>query len=141
MVKLPNAFSKKHKNMNVTDSIIRIKNGYMSGKRNVELNFSKINSSILEVLKREKYIKDYKIIMEDNKKLISVELAYEGIIPVIKEIEIVSKPGRRIYSKSSDLKPVLGGLGISVLTTPKGVMSDREARKQGKGGEILFKVW
>jgi small subunit ribosomal protein S8 len=122
----------------VVDLTIRLKNGYLVKKENVILVYSKIAEQIVKILKETKYIKDYKII---NKRSIDVSLLYEEGKPAIIEVEVISKPGRRIYSRIKDLKPTLGGLGIIILSTPKGVMTDKEAKKNKVGGEVLFKVW
>ena len=123
------------------DLIIRIKNGYMSSKKTVEAKHSKLCENILKILKREKYIANYKVVDNDGKKNLSVELLYDGANPTIRNIQLISKPGRRIYMKSADLKPVLGGLGISILSTPLGIITNREAIKQKTGGEVLFNIW
>lgn len=123
------------------DSIIRIKNGYLAKKDFVVIFYSRLIEAVVDILKREQYVKDYQIEENDKKKLIKVFLLYKEKKPVLTEVKIVSRPGRRIYVKVKDLKPVLGGLGMAVLSTPKGVMTDKQARKEKVGGELLFKVW
>lgn len=125
----------------IIDLAIRVKNGYLAKKDHVSLIYSKLAEQVIKILKREKYIKDYKIIKNNDKKLIDALLLYQDGEPALTEVEIISKPGRRIYSKIKGLKPTLGGLGITILSTPKGVMTDREARKNKVGGEVLFKMW
>lgn len=125
----------------VIDLIIRIKNGYSSKRENIKAIYTKINEEIVNLLKKERYIKDYQIIERDKKKNILVDLLYENGKQALSEVKIVSKSGRRVYSSIRDLRQVLGGLGIAVLTTPHGIMTDKEARKQRVGGEILFKIW
>ena len=123
------------------DSLIRIKNGYLAKKDFVVIFYSRLIEAIVDILKREQYIKDYQIEENNKKKLIKVFLLYQEKKPVLTNVEIVSRPGRRIYVKIKDLTPVLGGLGIAVLSTPKGVLTDKQARKEKVGGELLFKVW
>lgn len=125
----------------VIDLVIRLKNGYLAKKDGVNLIYSKLAEQVIKVLKREKYIKDYKIARDNNKKSIEAFLLYQGGRPALTEVKIISKPGRRIYNKVKDLKPTLGGLGITILSTPKGVMTDKEARKNKIGGEALFRIW
>lgn len=128
-------------NNSVADLAIRIKNGYMSGKPIIAVNFSKLNVKIIEILKKENYISEFRLIENDGKKTIQIELLYKNTTPAVSEVSVVSKPGRRIYSKSKYIKPILGGLGISLMTTPRGVMTDRQARKLKVGGEIMFSIW
>lgn len=125
----------------VIDLIIRIKNGYSSKRENIDAIYTKTNEEIVSLLKKENYIKDYQVKEKNKKKNISIDLLYENGNQALSEVQIVSKSGRRIYSGVKDLKTVLGGLGIAVLTTPRGIMTDKQARKQRVGGEILFKIW
>ena len=125
----------------ITDLIIRIKNSYLSRKENAIITYSKINMSILEILKNSNYIKDYTLIEDGFKKTMDVTLIYHGLKPAMTDVKIVTKPGRRIYTKAKDLKPVMGGMGMAILTTPSGVITDREAKKLNVGGEVLFKIW
>lgn len=125
----------------VIDLIIRIKNGYSSKRENIDAIYTKTNEEIVSLLKKENYIKDYQVKEKNKKKNISIDLLYENGKQALNEVQIVSKSGRRIYSGVKDLKTVLGGLGIAVLTTPRGIMTDKQARKQRVGGEILFKIW
>ncbi len=128
-------------NNSVADLAIRIKNGYTAGKPRISITFSKLNTKIIEILKKEHYIADFTLLEDGVKKSIQVDLLYTNLRPAVTEVSVISKPGRRIYSRSKYLKPILGGLGISLLSTPNGVMTDNEARKQKVGGEILFKIW
>ena len=124
------------------DMLTRIRNGLHANKAVVEAPSSKFRSNVLDVLKREGYIRDFSSI-EDKPgiKHLKIELKYQEGVPVISEIKRVSKPGIRVYSKISDLPKIYGGLGISIISTPKGVMSDNEARKNNVGGEILCEVF
>eukprot|EP00998_Keelungia_sp_KM082_P012733 NODE_9118_length_527_cov_1.767500_g9095_i0.p1 GENE.NODE_9118_length_527_cov_1.767500_g9095_i0~~NODE_9118_length_527_cov_1.767500_g9095_i0.p1 ORF type:complete len:133 (+),score=8.63 NODE_9118_length_527_cov_1.767500_g9095_i0:81-479(+) len=126
----------------VGDMLTRIRNGQRVGKSNVASPASKLRTGVLDVLQREGYIRGYSI-NEIRKGVseITIELKYFEGDAVIKQIDRVSTPGRRVYSKIKDLPKVYNGLGIAVLSTPKGVLSDQEAREQNVGGEILCKVF
>lgn len=124
------------------DMLSRIRNGQAARKNAVPVPSSKLRANVLDVLQREGYIRGYST--TEIKKGISelnVELKYFDGEPVIKEIARVSKPGRRVYSGIKDLGRVYNGLGISILSTPKGVMSDSEARENNVGGEVLCRVY
>jgi small subunit ribosomal protein S8 len=124
------------------DLLTRIRNGQSARLRVVKSPTSGLRNSVLDVLKRQGYIRDFSIEKSDNgQNLVTVELKYFEDEPVIKEIQRVSTPGRRVYSGVSDLKPIRNGLGISILSTPKGVMSDQEARTANVGGEVLCQVF
>jgi len=126
----------------IGDMIARIKNGQMRSLTNVDIPASKFRAKILEVLKKEGYIINYTFLKkESDKNTLSVDLKYSDGIPVINEIKRVSKPGRRIYASAESLPKIQNGLGISIVSTPKGVMSDNEARKQNVGGEVICKVF
>jgi small subunit ribosomal protein S8 len=122
------------------DLLTRIRNAQRRGRTNVTSPSSKLRAHVLEVLQREGYIRGFTEVEKDGRKELDVELKYYDGSPVISEIRRVSKPGRRVYSAVRDLPLVRNGLGISVLSTPKGVMSDNEARNQNVGGEILCRV-
>ncbi len=126
----------------LSDMLARIKNAHKAGKSYTSCFKSKLNVNVLSVLKDEGYIRDFENI-EERKGIhfIKIELKYYNGTPVIKKIKRISKPGIRVYSKISDLKKPYGGLGISILSTPKGVMSDQKARKNNVGGEILCEVF
>jgi small subunit ribosomal protein S8 len=124
----------------VIDLIARIKNGYVARKELISGLYSKMNVEVLKILEKEKYIESFEVSEEGN-KTIKINLKYDNGEPVLSDIQIMSKPGRRLYTGVKELKPVLGGLGIAIVTTPKGLMTDREVRKNNVGGEILFKVW
>lgn len=122
------------------DLIIRIKNGYLAKKEVIEAKYSRLNEEILKKLKINKFIKDFQIKEERVKKII-VYLNYEEKEPIFTDIKIYSKPGRRWYCSYRDIKPVLGGLGLSIISTSKGVITDKEAKKSKIGGELLFSIW
>ncbi|HEX6103574.1 MAG TPA: 30S ribosomal protein S8 [Alphaproteobacteria bacterium] len=124
------------------DLLTRIRNGQRARKSSVSSPASKLRANVLEVLKREGYIRDFA--QEETAPGIAelhIELKYHEGKPVIREISRVSKPGRRVYSKIKDLPRVYNGLGIAILSTPKGVMSDNEARAANLGGEVLCRVF
>jgi small subunit ribosomal protein S8 len=124
------------------DMLTRIRNGQRANKSAVVSPASKLRANVLDVLKREGYIRGYdQSEVRPGVSQITIELKYHEGKPVISEIQRVSKPGRRVYSKISDLQRVANGLGISILSTPRGVMSDAEARAQHVGGEVLCQVF
>lgn len=126
----------------IADLLTRIRNGQRANKAAVMSPGSKMRVGVLDVLKREGYIRGYKV--EEIKPSITeirIELKYHGGSPVIRHIQRVSKPGRRVYSKIRDLPRVYNGLGISILSTPAGVMSDSEARAARVGGEVICEVF
>jgi len=125
----------------IGDMISRIKNAQMRNHKKVQLPSSKFKVKIAEVLKDEGYIIDYKISSELNKFKLEISLKYSSGNPVITTIQRVSKPGRRIFSSVESLPKINNGLGIAIISTPKGVMSDINARKQKVGGEIICKVY
>ena len=126
----------------IGDMLSRIRNGQMRSLNKIDIPYSNFRFKILEVLKKEGYIINYKL--TDSKvtnKTIVVDLKYYEGQPVIKEIKRVSKPGRRVYSKATSIPKVLNGLGVAILSTSKGVMSDSEAIKNNLGGEIICRVF
>ena len=132
--------------MNFTDPIgdmlTRIRNAQMRTLHNVIIPSSKFRSKILDVLKQEGYIIDYKLVSnETNKGILSVDLKYHNGMPVIKEIKRVSKPGRRIYAKADSIPKIQNGLGLAIVSTSQGIMSDTDARIKKVGGEIICRVF
>ena len=126
----------------LSDLLTRLRNGQRSSKASVSSPASKLRVNVLDVLRREGYIRGYETFDSDaGHPAIRIELKYHEGAPVIREIHRVSKPGRRVYSGIRDLVPVYNGLGISILSTPRGVMSDNEAREANVGGEVLCTVF
>jgi len=126
----------------ISDMITRIRNAQMRLLSNVKIPNSKFRVKILDVLKREGYISNYKVIKDANKKeVIFVDLKYHEGLPVIKEIKRVSKPGRRIYARADSIPKIQNGLGLSIVSTSKGIMTDSDARNNNIGGEIIFRVF
>ena len=125
----------------IGDMIARVKNAQARNHKKVELPSSNFKSKIADILKNEGFIKDFKIHSSENKSVLSLELKYHSGNPVISAFERVSKPGRRIFSSADGLPKINNGLGIAILSTPKGVMTDIDARKLRVGGEIICKVF
>tara|TARA_Y100000590_G_scaffold195673_1_gene222144 strand:+ start:207 stop:605 length:399 start_codon:yes stop_codon:yes gene_type:complete len=126
----------------LSDMLARIKNAHKAKKSSTSCFSSKLNTNVLSVLKDEGYIRDFKSIeVREGINSIKIELKYHNGQPVIKKIKRISKPGIRVYSKINELQKPYGGLGISIISTPKGVMSDQKARANNVGGEILCEVF
>lgn len=126
----------------VGDMLTRIRNGQAARLDSITMPASRLRANVLDVLQREGYIRGYlEEELRSGIREIRVELKYDNGKPVIREVHRVSTPGRRIYSKIADLPKVYSGLGISILSTPRGVMSDSEARAANVGGEVLCKVF
>ena|ERR1700759_3491031 len=124
----------------IADLLTRVRNAQTSGKPTVAVGASKLKIAILKVLKDEGYIAGFSEQKDGNKSSLSVELKYHDGRPVIDRIERISRPGLRIYRGKDELPKVLGGLGVAVVSTPMGIMSDKQARAAGTGGEVLFVV-
>ena len=125
----------------ISNLIIGLKNAYNAKHSIFQSPFTKMNVSILEVLRKEGFIKDFEEVGKDTQKRLDVSLRYEDGTPAISNVERVSKQSRRIYVGYKDIKPVKNGYGIAVISTPEGVMSDKEAKEKKLGGEELFKIW
>ncbi len=126
----------------IGDMISRIRNAQMRLSNNVQIPGSKFRAKILEVLKKEGFISDFKTLSDSkNKGILSVNLKYNNGVPVIKEINRISKPGRRIYASADSIPKIQNGLGVAIVSTSKGIMTDNDARTQKVGGEIICKVF
>lgn len=126
----------------IADMLTRIRNAVFVERPSVEMPLSKVKRGLADVLKREGYIWNWAEVEAEPVKQLRIELKYgPNGERVIQKIRRISKPGRRVYTKSRDLRPVLDGLGISILSTSRGVVSDREARQRNLGGEVLCEVW
>tara|TARA_Y100001970_G_C14060870_1_gene764085 strand:- start:379 stop:777 length:399 start_codon:yes stop_codon:yes gene_type:complete len=126
----------------IGDMFSRIRNGQLRQLKTIDVPSSNFRLKILEVLKQEGFILNFFIEkLENNKKILKVDLKYYEGMPVIKEIKRVSKPGRRVYSRATSVPKIQNGLGLAILSTSKGVMSDSEARKNKIGGEIICRVF
>ena len=130
----------------VADALIRIKNGYMARKKEVSIRYSKLVWNICQLLSREGFIGEAKnsFIGEaknSSKRDIIITLKYNNRSSAVTDVKRVSKPGLRVYKGASSLPRVLSGLGIAIISTPKGIMTDKQARKEGIGGEVMAEVW
>lgn len=130
-------------NDTISDMLTRIRNANMVRHQIVQIPSTKMSLAIASILKEEGFIEDFENYVENNKKYLLISLKYLGKLrkPVIVKIERVSKPGLRIYSNSKKLPRILDGLGIAIISTSKGVMTNLEAKKLGIGGEILCYIW
>ena len=125
----------------IGDMLTRIKNSQMRNHKKVEMPSSNFKTKIADVLKNEGYINNFNVENTDKKNILIINLKYNSGSPVITVIERVSRPGRRIFSSAESLPKINNGLGIAIVSTPKGVMTDIEARKQKVGGEVICKVF
>ncbi|MFO7321077.1 MAG: 30S ribosomal protein S8 [Chloroflexota bacterium] len=129
----------------IADMLTRIRNALMAGKASVDIPKSNLKLEIARILKEEGYIEDYQVIEQSPVDLINITLKYHGSRrerrPVITHIERISKPGRRVYRGRRDMPRVMSGMGIAIVTTPKGVMTAQQARRERTGGEVLCYVW
>lgn len=125
----------------IADIIIRIKNAHMARHASVEVPYSKIKKSIADILVQEGYVSDAVIKTGTPFNSIVLTLKYIGRLPAINDVKRLSKPGRRLYAPAKQLPKALGGYGITILSTSRGVMTDKKARKQNIGGELLCQIW
>ena len=125
----------------IGDMLARIKNSQLRNHKKVEMPSSNFKMKIADVLKNEGYINGFNVDKNDNKDVLIIDLKYNSGSPVISVIERISKPGRRVFSSAESLPKINNGLGIAIVSTPKGVMTDIDARKQKVGGEIICKVF
>ena len=124
----------------IADMLTRIRNAQLAKKQSVKMSSSNIKLSIANVLKDEGYISDFSVLNDKNKKILVIDLKYYSGDPVIEQIKRISKPGLRIYKSSKNLPDIMNGLGIAIVSTSKGVMTERKARAVGVGGEPLCVV-
>jgi len=127
-------------NDSIGDTLIRIKNGYLAGKLEVNIPYSKLVNNLCQLLTKEGYIKSVENIDKTDKEIM-VKLKYENKVPVLTEVKRVSKPGLRVYKGVRKLPKALNGYGIAIISTPKGLLTDKEAREKGVGGEVMALVW
>jgi small subunit ribosomal protein S8 len=121
----------------ISDMLTRIRNAQMANKTSVDMPSSKVKVAIARVLKDEGYVEDFAIRENNGKVILEIVLKYYAGRPVIERIDRISKPGLRIYKRVNDIPRVMNGLGVAIVSTPKGVMTDREARASNTGGEVL----
>ncbi len=125
----------------ISNMIIAIKNAGDAGRENVVVNYSKIKEDIANVLKSEKFVKNVEKKSKGSKSFLSIDLYIDNRMPKVKGVKRISKPSKRIYTKTQDIRGVKQGYGILVLSTPQGVMAGYKAKKEGVGGEALFSIW
>lgn len=125
----------------IADMLIRIKNGYGARKLTVDFPWSKIKETLAQVLAKNGYVESFAIKEVNGLKVVSVTLKYEGKKPALTDLRRVSRPSLRIYANKTSIPRVLGGLGMAIISTPKGVMTDKQARKQSVGGEVICEIW
>jgi small subunit ribosomal protein S8 len=126
----------------IADLLTRIRNGVHARKEQVDVPWSKVKARLIEVLAAEGYLKEYSTVEQDGHRMLRVWLKYDSRNqPVITGLKRVSRPSLRVYLGASEIPPIRGGLGVSILSTPGGIVTDREARKRNMGGELLCSVW
>ena len=126
----------------IADMLARIRNAYLVRHKKVEIPASKVKLAIAKILKEEGYIEDFHFVQEGPQGKIEIVLKYdEEKRPVIAGMKRISKPGRRVYVKKEELPKVMGGYGIAIISTSQGILTDKEARKRGIGGEVICEVW
>jgi small subunit ribosomal protein S8 len=125
----------------IADMLTRIRNATIVRDKIVEVPASNIKKEIAKILKEEGYIQDFEVIEDGKQGMVKVYLKYQGKEKVISGLKRISKPGLKVYVRKDEIPKVLGGLGIAVLSTPQGIMTDRKARTEGVGGEVLCYVW
>jgi len=121
--------------------ITRIRNAYLAGKKSVSMPYTRYVGEIAKVLQEEKYIKGIEVTGDKPKETITLALSYVNHTPAVSSLKRISKPGVRMYKGKTELRPVLSGMGIAVLSTSQGVMTSSAAKKKGIGGEVLFELW
>ncbi len=125
----------------IADFLTRIRNASKARKLRVDIPASNMKKSLAEILKSQNFIKDYSVIEDNKQNIIRVELKYTNGSPAISGLKRISKPGLRIYKNSSEIPRVLNGLGVAVISTPKGLLTDKDARTEAVGGEIVCYIW
>jgi len=131
-----------NQNMDQTcDLLIRIKNAYMANLKTATVSYSRPKENLIRVLQKNGYIRNYQVTGEKAAKSIEIDLRYAKKVPALIGVKIISKPGLRVYVKAKEIKNVFGGSGINILSTPKGIMTGKEARIINLGGELICQVW
>lgn len=125
----------------IGDLIIQIKNASRVGKKQISVPFSNLTFSVAELLKTKGFIGELSKKAKGSAKFLNIEILYEGGKPVVSDVKRVSKPGRRLYEKAKNIESFRRGYGLTVLSTPKGIMADVDAKKENLGGELLFNIW
>jgi small subunit ribosomal protein S8 len=125
----------------IADMIIRVKNAFMANKTEVSIPHSKVKEAIAKILEAEGYVESFEVEPTKPQRTINVKLKYVGKIPAITEVRRMSKPGRRVYSTVKDIPKALGGYGVTIVSTSRGVVTGSQARKMNIGGEVLCQIW
>lgn len=125
----------------IADMIIRVKNAFMAGKSDVSIPHSSLKEAVAKILEKEGYVESFEVKPTVPQKTIEVKLKYIGKIPAMTEVRRLSKPGRRVYATVKDIPRALGGYGVTIVSTSKGVVTDAQARKMNVGGELLCQIW
>jgi len=125
----------------IADLLTRIRNAVKAQKRRVDIPFSNQKKNIVEILKKQNFIVDYQIVEDDKQNILRVFLRYTNGVSALSGLERISKPGLRIYSQKEDIPRVLNGYGISIISTSKGMLTDKEAKREAVGGEVICKIW
>jgi small subunit ribosomal protein S8 len=125
----------------VSDFLTRIRNASRAKKLRVDIPASNMKKNLAEILKKQKFINDYSIVEDNKQNILRIELKYSDGSPAISGLKKISKPGLRVYKKSDQMPRVLNGLGIAVVSTSKGLLTDKEARQESVGGEIICYIW
>ncbi len=125
----------------ISDFLTRIRNASKAKKIRVDIPASNMKKSLAEILKQQKFIQDYAVVENNKQNLLRVQLKYRNGSPAINGLKRISTPGLRVYKSSDELPRVLNGLGVAVISTPKGLLTDKEARKEAVGGEIVCYIW
>lgn len=125
----------------ISDFLTVIRNAYRAGKETCDTRYSKIHMRIAEILQEEGYIRSVEKLDMDKKQYLRIELKYVDETPALTGVKRVSRPGRRMYFQSTDIPRTLGGLGIGILTTSRGILKDRDARRENVGGELICAIW
>ena len=125
----------------ISDMIIRIKNALMARHESVVIPHSKVKQKIGEILQDNSYIEECVVETKVPQSNLVIKLKYVGKVPAITDVKRISKPGRRLYAPAGNIPRALGGYGLTIISTSKGIMTDKEAKKQNVGGELLFQVW
>lgn len=125
----------------IADMIIRVKNAFLASKATVEIPHSKMKEALAKILVAEGYVETFEVKATVPQKTIEIKLKYIGKVPAITEVRRLSKPGRRMYATVNDIPRALGGYGVTIVSTSKGVITDKDARKMNVGGELLCQIW
>jgi len=125
----------------IADLLTRIRNAVKAQKRRVDIPFSKQKKNIVEILKTQNFIVDYQIVEDDKQNIIRVFLRYTNGVSALSGLQRISRPGLRIYSQKEDIPRVLNGYGISIISTSKGLLTDKQAKREAVGGEVICKIW